>query len=133
MSRRRFRRKKNRSASIDMGPMIDMVFLLLIFYIVTTSFVKEAGVEISRPSSSQALSVNTSFVPIAIHKSGTIHLNGRIIQPEDSAAIAQVLAAAGTKRIVVQADRDVPTYLLLKVMDVCKLAGAKQIDVAAVK
>lgn len=124
---------KRRGAVVEMAPLIDMVFILLIFFVVTTSFVKESGVEISRPESSQTQAIKESFVPVAIHKGGSVHIAGRAIAPDDSQSIRSTLERSKLSRIVIQADREVPTALLLKVLDTCNEAGAEKVDVAALK
>ena len=126
-------RRSRPAAAIEMAPLIDMVFILLIFFIVTTSFIREAGVEIDRPRSAQARSMTESFVPVAIHKAGSVHVAGRVIRPDDVAAITRAMAEASTWKIVIQADREVPTGLLLRVLDTCRMAGGEQVDVAAIR
>ena len=123
---------------VDMAPLIDMVFLLLIFYIVTTSFLKESGVEVNRPESNQSAAVHGRFVPVAITADKQVFIAGAVVgRPHDHAAIqrvvAQQLQAQGTKVAIVQADRAVPTGDLLAVMDACDAAGADRVDVAAVQ
>jgi len=127
------RRRSGRSATIEMAPLIDMVFILLIFYIVSTSFVQDAGVTVNRPHSDSARPVTSRYVPVAITKAGSVHVGGRFVTPEDREAVRSALAEADVKRVVIQADREVPTGLLLKVLDTCKAAGALTVDVAAVK
>jgi biopolymer transport protein ExbD len=123
---------------VDMAPLIDMVFLLLIFYIVTTSFLKESGVEVNRPESNQTTAVHGRFVPVAITADNQVFIAGATIgRAQDRAAIERVVAeqlqAQGTAVAIVQADRAVPTGDLLTVMDACKAAGADRVDVSAVQ
>jgi len=115
-----------------MAPLIDMVFILLIFYIVSTSFVQDAGVTINRPESRSAEPVTTRYLPVAITKLGTVHVAGRSITPDEEGPIAEALRDIQAKRVVLQADREVPTALLLRVLDTCKAAGAETVDVAAI-
>ena len=127
------RKKGSRTATIEMAPLIDMVFILLIFYIVSTSFLRESGVNVNRPESESASRIDEQFLPVAITKSGSVHVAGKKISSTDRMSIADALGQQSTSRIVVQADRDVPTWLLLEVMDTCKLAGAENVDVAAAR
>ena len=124
-------RRKPGTASIEMAPLIDMVFLLLIFYIVSASFARESSLAIRRPESRQATSSLEPYLAVAITKSGTVHTLGRVVSPDDDRALARALRESGTRRILIQADRAVPTALLLRVMDTCKGAGADTVDVAA--
>jgi biopolymer transport protein ExbD len=114
-----------------MAPLIDMVFILLIFYIVSTSFVEEAGVAVDRPQSQLAEPVPGRFVPVAITKSCTVHVAGQSIAPDDAGPISSALNELNVKRVVIQADREVPTGFLLRIMDTCTAAGAEKVDVAA--
>jgi len=125
------RRRRGAEAAIEMAPLIDMVFILLIFYIVSTSFVQDAGVVVNRPQSRSAEPLTTRYLPVAITKVGTVHVAGRTIAPDEEGPIAGALKELGAKRVVIQADREVPTGLLLRVLDTCKAAGAETVDVAA--
>ncbi len=127
------RRTGGPGATIEMAPLIDMVFILLIFYIVSTSFVQDAGVVVNRPQSNFARPVTSRYLPVAIAKSGTVHVAGRTIAPDQSAAIRTALEDANVRRVVIQADRETPTGLLLRVLDSCKEAGAESVDVAAIR
>ena len=126
-------RKERRGASVDMAPLIDMVFILLIFFMVSTSFVRESGVDISRPQSAMAQSVDPGFVPVTIDRAGAVYIGGRHMAPDSIREVSNTLRETNRTRIVIQADREVPTHLLLKVLDTCRLAGASQVDVAAIK
>lgn len=127
------RRRQGAGAAIEMAPLIDMVFILLIFYIVSTSFVQDAGVMVNRPTSDSARPVSNRYLPVAITKAGWVHVAGRIIAPGNTEIVRQALADAGVRRVVIQADREVPTGLLLRVLDTCKAAGADAVDVAAIQ
>ncbi len=122
-----------RGATVEMAPLIDMVFILLVFFVVTTTFVRESGIEISRPQSSFSQNIENGFLPVAIDKTGTVQVGGRAIAPDASSIIAGFLQETGQSRIVIQADKDVPTSLLLQVLDTCRLSGAEQVDVAAIQ
>ena len=125
------RQGRGRGATIEMAPLIDMVFILLIFYIVSTSFVQDAGVSVSRPQSASAQPVTGRYLPVAVTKAGTVYVAGSSIAVDDHRAIARALSELQARRVVVQADRDVPTGLLLRVLDTCRAAGAENVDVAA--
>jgi biopolymer transport protein ExbD len=115
-----------------MAPLIDMVFILLIFYIVSTSFAQDAGVAVDRPESRLAEAVTARYLPVAISKAGTVHVAGRVIGPEEAGPIREALRSADVRSIVIQADRDTPASLLLRVLDTCKAAGADSVRVAAI-
>jgi biopolymer transport protein ExbD len=132
---RRFRRGGGGEvvAAVDLSAMIDMVFLLLIFFVVTTSFTRESGVRVRRPESARAVGVGARYVPVAVTRGGTVHAGGRAIGVDDRAGLAAVLAAAGTRHVVIVADRLAPTGVTLAVQDLALSAGATRVDVAAVQ
>ncbi|MCB9541362.1 MAG: biopolymer transporter ExbD [bacterium] len=133
---RRFRRGgagEGAAAAVDLSAMIDMVFLLLIFFVVTTSFTRETGVRVKRPESARALGVGARYLPVAVTRAGTVHAGGRALAVDDRAGLAAALAAAGTRHVVIQADRMAPTGLTLAVQDLALSAGATRVDVAAVR
>jgi len=126
-------RRNKQHATVEMAPLIDMVFILLIFYIVSTSFIQDAGVTVDRPGSRWAQPITARYLPVAITKAGTVHVAGRTISPDETSAIEKALRDQSLQNIVIQADRDVPTALLLRVMDTCKSAGADTVSIAAIQ
>ncbi len=129
-------RQRSSAPPIDLNviPLIDVVFFLLVFYVISTVFMQESGVEIQRPTSTQATTLAQGFVAVAIVKSGAIQVGTqRVAEADVRAAVAAALHASGTKRALVIPDRDVPTGLLLRVMDACTAAGATTVDVAATR
>jgi biopolymer transport protein ExbD len=126
------RRAEHRPVDLNVIPLIDVVFFLLIFYVISTAFVQETAVSLARPGSSQATVVGGGFVPVAILKSGAIQVGPEIVDLAGvGAAVRPALVAGNTDKAVVIPDREVPTGLLLAVMDACSAAGAKTVDVAA--
>ncbi len=125
------RMKSGHLAAIEMTPLIDMVFILLIFYIVTTSFIREAGVTINRPESAAAEVMEDKFLPVGITKQGEVYVQGRPVDLENIRTLESALAELQTRKVVLQADRDVSTALLLQVIDFCKAGGAENVSVAA--
>lgn len=126
------RRAEQRPIDLNVIPLIDVVFFLLIFYVISTAFVQETAVPLSRPSHSQASAVTGGFVPVAIVKTGAVQVGSQVVDAEGAReAVAAALRAGATDKVVVIPDRDVPTGLLLRVMDACSAAGAASVDVAA--
>ena len=129
-------RRRNAHQQIDLNviPLIDVVFFLLIFYVISTSFVQESAVGIQRASSPEASSVNTGFVRVAVLKSGAIQVGSQVLDLQQlPEAVKSALTTINTPRVVVLPDREVPTGLLLKIMAACTEGGAMQVDVAATK
>jgi len=126
------RKAKQKTLELNMAPLIDMVFILLIFFIVTTSFVKETGVEINRPVASSATSRNKSSILIGINRENRIFLDSREIDIRAVRGnIERALAENPEGNVVIVADMDSSTRAVIMTMDACKLAGAENVSIAA--
>lgn len=128
------RRRKNYSedsVEIDMTPLIDMVFILLIFFIVATSFVRESGIEVNRPQANSATSKEKASLMIGISSAGRIFIEGHELDIENiRARMDSFLAEIPKGSAVIVADKSCPTGITIKVLDLCRLAGVKNISVA---
>ena len=122
----------NEENQIELTPMLDVVFIMLIFFIVTTSFVKESGIEVSRPNAKTAEKQERASIFIAIDNKGQIFLQKRKIDIDAVRANIEKLHAESPEgSVVIQADKASKTGILVKVMDQIRLAGVKNISVAA--
>lgn len=115
---------------INLTPLIDVVLVLLIYFIVTTVFSKESGVKVDKPQAVTAQQLENDLIVVTITAAGeVVHDHSNIgvagVRPTLSA-----LLQAGDKAVVIQADRSVTMDLLVRVMDEAKLAGAKTINIA---
>ena len=117
-------------AAIELTPLIDMVFIILIFFIVSTSFVRETGIDIERPESSLSQNISGSFVLITIADTGSVYLGDQRIEAAADSLIAQALDTQSLKHVVIQADRSVPLHVFTTVQDSCYRAGAERVDLA---
>ncbi|MDC0598227.1 biopolymer transporter ExbD [Gammaproteobacteria bacterium] len=115
---------------IDLSPLLDVVFILLIFFIVTTVFVKETGVEVDKPQALSASNLPQSIIMLAITASGQVVYDGAEIGVAGVRTTVTQLLQKGSRAVVVQADKQVPTELLVNVIDEAKLAGAGQVSIA---
>ncbi len=130
MRRRRVRKKSE--SEVNLTPMLDVVFIMLIFFIVTASFVKESGIEISRPGASTAVRKEKGNILIAISANDQIWMNRRQVDPRALRAnIERAHAENPQGSVVIQADREAKTGLLVKVLDAARAAGVKSISIAA--
>ncbi|MGJ8664400.1 MAG: ExbD/TolR family protein [Marinicella sp.] len=121
-------------AEINITPMLDVVFIMLIFFIVTTSFVKETGVDISRPSSSQAKQVKKGNILVAIKEDGVIWINKQEVDLRAVRSRVEKMHAENPEAsAVIIADRGSRTGDLVEVMDQIKSAGVASISIAAEK
>lgn len=117
---------------VDMTPMLDIVFIMLIFFIVTTSFVKETGIDINRPQASTAVVKERGNILIAITASGDVWLDRRKVDIRAVRANVERLRAENPEgMVVIQADKQAQTGRLVQVMDQVKLAGVENISLAA--
>jgi biopolymer transport protein ExbD len=131
---RKQRFREDEDAAIDMTPMLDIVFIMLIFFIVTTSFVKEAGIEVLKPKASNSKSNKSGNVFIAIKPNGDVWMDKRQVDIERVAAnIERMLAEQPTDTVIVQADKEAKHGVVVKVMDAIKSAGDLKITIAAEK
>ena len=125
-------RAEEEGASIDMTPMLDIVFIMLIFFIVTTSFVKEAGIEVNKPDASNATKQKSANIFIAINEDGDVWMDKREVDVERVRAnIERMLAEQPTEVVIIQADQKAEHGKVVEVMDQVKAAGISRISVAA--
>ncbi|HEX16168.1 MAG TPA: biopolymer transporter ExbD [Deltaproteobacteria bacterium] len=130
---RRRRLRLGEGVEINMAPLIDMVFILLIFFLVTTSFVKEAGVEVERPTAATARPKRGN-VMVGVTAEGRIFIERREVDIRSIRPLMErYLAENPEVAVVVVADRRTPTGLLIQVLDQCRLAGVKDVSIAAMK
>ena len=115
---------------IDMSPMIDMVFILLIFFIVTTTFVEESGVEVDKPQAASAVRLEKTSVLIAITSKGEVVYGGREIGVGGVQPLVRRMVSKEDVPVVIQADQTVPSGLLVRVIDAAKLGGAVKVSIA---
>jgi biopolymer transport protein ExbD len=125
-------RGSEKGVEINMGPLIDMVFLLLIFFVVTTSFVKEAGIDVSRSTAATAEVKDQGSIMIGVTSDGDVYFEGKKIDVRSiRPLIERALAEDPESGIVIVADKHSETGTVVKVMDQCRLAGAKNVSLAA--
>eukprot|EP00831_Metopus_contortus_P051808 TRINITY_DN43495_c0_g1_i1.p2 TRINITY_DN43495_c0_g1~~TRINITY_DN43495_c0_g1_i1.p2 ORF type:complete len:138 (+),score=18.53 TRINITY_DN43495_c0_g1_i1:284-697(+) len=129
-----YRKKRNSDSSINMTPLIDMVFILLIFFIVTTSFVKESGVDVQRPAANTAERKENVSVVVGIDATGTVWLDGKTIDIRSVRSwMENFVAETPEGVVVVAADTKTESGLLINVLDACREAGVNNVSVAARK
>ncbi|MBM4105909.1 MAG: biopolymer transporter ExbD [Phycisphaerae bacterium] len=116
---------------IDMSPLIDCVFILLIFFIVTTTFVEETGVEVDKPQAASAERLEKSSILIALTSKGEVVYGGREIGIGGVQALVRRMIQKEQLPVIIQADAASPAGLLVRIIDESKLAGATKVSVAA--
>ena len=117
---------------INITPMLDVVFIMLIFFIVTASFVKESGIEVDRPSAVTAVVKEKGNILVAVTETGEIWINRRQVDPRAVRANIERLHAENPQgSVVIQADKNSTIEMLIHVMDAARQAGVYNISIAA--
>lgn len=129
---RRNRVRQEEDADIDITPMLDIVFIMLIFFIVTATFVKESGIDVTRPDAETAVKQNRVAILIAIRDNNEVWINRRQVDLASVRANVEKLHAENPQGgAVIQADREAETGVLVEIMDQVRLAGVGAISIAA--
>jgi len=129
---RRARARDQEESEVNLTPMLDVVFIMLIFFIVTASFVKEAGIDVSRPPAATAERKERGNILIAITENDQIWMDRRQVDPRSIRANIERLHAENPQgSVVIQADKNSKNGLLVEVMDAARLAGVSNVSLAA--
>jgi biopolymer transport protein ExbD len=127
------RDRKTQEGTVDLTPMIDMTFILLIFFMVSTTFVRDFKVDIDRPGASTAQVASTKAVRLFIDKQGEVYLDGEPVRIwVVQSRVRDQLQASTNKSVLVVTDEIVPAGRLVEVVDQARAAGAQDIGVATV-
>lgn len=126
----RYRKRQQEEQSIDLSPLIDMVFILLIFFMVSATFVKDMDLEINRPKATSSTPSSTKAIRVYIDDSGDTYLDNQpvrvwVIQSK----LRDMLRTSSDSTVLVVTDEGVPAKKLIEVVDQCRLAGAKDVGV----
>ena len=133
MAKKRFRRDDKDEVEIDLSPMIDCIFILLIFFIVTTVFVEETGVEVNRPDASSSVPLEKNSILIAITANDKVVYGGKdIVVTGVGPQIKQLLLKEDIP-VIIQADEGSSHGVFAKVYGEAKLAGATQINFSTLR
>ncbi|MGF1734498.1 ExbD/TolR family protein [Photobacterium satsumensis] len=121
-------------AQVDLTSMLDIVFIMLIFFIVTSSFVRESGVEVNRPQASNVVSQKDAGIFIAITSANDVYIDKRVVDVERvQATLEHLLLEQPDASLVIQADEHAYNGTVVRVMDAAKGAGVQKIALAAEK
>jgi len=130
----RFRQRKSQEIGVDMSPLIDMVFILLIFFMVSSTFVKDMKLDLNRPGASSASKASSKVIRVYIDNAGDSYIDG---QPVKTWAIQgklrDMLRASTERSVLVVTDDGIEVNKLIEVVDQCRMAGAKDVAVATEK
>jgi len=130
----RYRESKETVEDLNISPLIDMVFILLIFFMVSTTFVKDMKLDLDRPSASSSSSASTKAVRIYIDNQGEVYLQGDSVRIwVIQSRLRDILKSKTQKSVLVVTDESVPSGKLVEVVDQARLAGASDVGVATSK
>ena len=115
---------------IDMSAMIDCVFILLIFFIVTTTFVEETGVQVDKPQAASASRLEKTSIMIALTAKGEVVYGGREIGISGVQPLVRRMLQKEDLPVIIQADSAVPSGLMVRIVDQAKLGGAEKVSIA---
>lgn len=131
MRRRSSRSNNEQTADIDMTPMLDIVFIMLIFFIVTTSFVKESGIDVNRPTAQTATRKEQGNIIVGIKANGDVWIDKRLVDIRAVRAnVSRLHAEQPLGAVVIAADKEAKVKVLTQVMDQIRLAGIMNASIA---
>lgn len=123
----------NEVNEINISPLIDVVFILLIFFIVTTVFVEETGIDVNKPRAASSRELDKNSILIGITPEGSVYYAGREIGVGGVRPVVSRLLQSETLPVIIQADQYTPTQTTVDVLDEAKLAGATQVFLSTVE
>lgn len=124
--------QEEESEEINLTPMLDVVFIMLIFFIVTATFIKEAGIQVERPDTVSADTQDDAAILIAISAADEIWIDRKERAPQAVRGVIERLHAENPKgSIVIQADEDSTNEMLVLVMEAAKAVGVSNVAIAS--
>ena len=125
---------EDEEATIDLTPMLDVVFIMLIFFIVTATFIKEAGIDVNRPYAPTSDEQADAAILVAISANDEIWIDRSLIDPPNVKNVIEKLHQENPKgSLVIQADENSTNEMLVVVMEAAKVAGVTNVAIAALK
>ncbi|WP_304545568.1 ExbD/TolR family protein [Sulfurimonas microaerophilic] len=130
----RFRRKKDDISDVDMSPLIDMVFILLIFFMVSSTFVKDMKLDLERPGASSATRASSKVIRVYIDNQADVYIDNQPIKLwAVQGKLRDMLRTSTNKSVLVITDNSIAVEKLIELVDQCRLSGAKDVAVATKK
>ncbi|MFQ3229151.1 ExbD/TolR family protein [Reinekea sp.] len=130
----RFRRSRQEEVTVNLTPLIDVVFLLLIFFMVTTTFTRETQLQITLPDSqSEAAAENSSLIEVLVDRTGTYAVNGQVLIKHDIESLKQALKTVSDgdvdRAIVITADAQAPHQAFIHALDAVAQQGFNKVSI----
>ncbi len=124
-------KRRDRSEEVNIAPLIDMVFILLIFFMVSTTFVRDMKLDLERPGASTSEVADSRALRVQVDSRGAVYLDSQPVKPWMlEGRVRDALANKRFRNVLVVADRYVDTGTLVEVVDQCRLGGAEHVGVA---
>ncbi len=123
--------EEEQAAEVNISPLIDVVFLLLIFFMVTSVFVEETGVEVNKPTAMSAQDLDRQSILLAVTAEGAVYFDGRPVPMNELRGMVARLQREQERPVIIIADVDARSGALVRVIDECTLGGATQVSLAA--
>ena len=118
-------------SGIDVTPMLDVVFILLIFFVVTATFVKESGIVVNRPVASTGIAQESAAILVGIRENDEVWIDGHLVEIYSVRPLIQRLSSENPQgSVVIQADKNARTEVLIQVMDAAREAGVENVAIA---
>ncbi len=129
-----FKRRRYNHSYLNIAPLVDVVFLLLLFFMLTSHLVEEPAIKVKLPESKTATTMTETIPTVVIDKKGRIFFQNQEIRLKDlKSLIAEELSDKKTKRVRIKADRDVSLSVVINVIDQIKLAGVRDFGIVTEK
>lgn len=126
------KKRARRESLIDISPMMDMVFILLIFFIVTSTFTRETGIDVTKPKASSAKELARESILIGITRQGTVHINETQVNLSSLQTILkQMMAESPDRPVIIVSDRGAPSGAIVDVLDECNIAKVRKVSISA--
>ena len=123
-----FREKRSFKLAINIAPMVDMLFMLLLFFIITSTFVEQPNIKLELPTTKHSEMGKTEQTALTISKEGKLYLQGELIERKDlETKLKNVFVQREDKSLVLKADKDVSYGIVIDVMDAAKSVGLRKI------
>ncbi|HIP20182.1 MAG TPA: biopolymer transporter ExbD [Sulfurimonas sp.] len=130
----KFRRKKEEISDVDMSPLIDMVFILLIFFMVSSTFTKDMKLDLNRPGASSASRASSKVIRVYIDNQAEVYIDNQTLKLwAVQGKLRELLRASTEKSVLVISDDSIAVEKLIELVDQCRLSGARDVAVATKK
>ena len=130
----RYLRRREHLSEMDISPLIDVVFILLIFFMISTTFVKDMKIDVKRPSAASAEIAPSKAIRVYVERGGSVHIEGQPVKPWIlQSRVRDYIKAGRTGTVLVVADRQTVAERLVDVIDQCRMGGATDVAVATEK